>query len=71
VVSQPICQFQDERLTLPRQGASFGTKEKIMNGLVFGIDLGIASCGWAVLRYPTPGDPFGEIWTCNGFVPVT
>ncbi|PZU82147.1 MAG: type II CRISPR RNA-guided endonuclease Cas9 [Shinella sp.] len=32
-----------------------------MNGLVFGIDLGIASCGWAVLRHPTPGDPSGEI----------
>lgn len=32
-----------------------------MNGLVFGIDLGIASCGWAVLRHPTPGDPTGEI----------
>lgn len=32
-----------------------------MNGLVFGIDLGIASCGWAVLRHPTPGDPCGEI----------
>jgi CRISPR-associated endonuclease Csn1 len=28
-----------------------------MNDLVFGIDLGIASCGWAVLRHPTPGDP--------------
>lgn len=32
-----------------------------MNGLVFGIDLGIASCGWAVLRHPTPGYPSGEI----------
>lgn len=32
-----------------------------MSGLVFGIDLGIASCGWAVLRHPTPGDPSGEI----------
>lgn len=32
-----------------------------MNGLVFGIDLGIASCGWAVLRHPAPGDPSGEI----------
>lgn len=32
-----------------------------MNGLVFGIDLGIASCGWAVLRHPTPSDPTGEI----------
>ena len=32
-----------------------------MNGLVFGIDLGIASCGWAVLRHPTPTDPIGEI----------
>jgi CRISPR-associated endonuclease Csn1 len=32
-----------------------------MSGLVFGIDLGIASCGWAVLRQPTPGDPSGEI----------
>lgn len=32
-----------------------------MNGLVFGIDLGIASCGWAVLRHPTPSDPSGEI----------
>lgn len=32
-----------------------------MSGLVFGIDLGIASCGWAVLRHPTPSDPSGEI----------
>lgn len=32
-----------------------------MSGLVFGIDLGIASCGWAVLRHPTPRDPSGEI----------
>lgn len=32
-----------------------------MNGLVFGIDLGIASCGWAVLRHPTADDPSGEI----------
>ena len=32
-----------------------------MNGLVFGIDLGIASCGWAVLRHPTSKDPTGEI----------
>ena len=32
-----------------------------MNGLVFGIDLGIASCGWAVLRHPTGTDPTGEI----------
>jgi len=32
-----------------------------MNGLVFGIDLGIASCGWAVLRHPTLGNPTGEI----------
>lgn len=32
-----------------------------MSGLVFGIDLGIASCGWAVLRHPTPDDPTGEI----------
>jgi CRISPR-associated endonuclease Csn1 len=32
-----------------------------MSGLVFGIDLGIASCGWAVLRHPTPSDPTGEI----------
>ncbi|RVQ68736.1 type II CRISPR RNA-guided endonuclease Cas9 [Croceicoccus ponticola] len=32
-----------------------------MNGFVFGIDLGIASCGWAVLRHPTTGDPTGEI----------
>ncbi|HKT14133.1 MAG TPA: type II CRISPR RNA-guided endonuclease Cas9 [Allosphingosinicella sp.] len=32
-----------------------------MNGLVFGIDQGIASCGWAVLRHPTPSDPTGEI----------
>ena len=31
------------------------------NGLVFGIDLGIASCGWAVLRHPTEADPSGEI----------
>lgn len=32
-----------------------------MNGLVFGIDQGIASCGWAVLRHPTNSDPTGEI----------
>lgn len=32
-----------------------------MNDLVFGIDLGIASCGWAVLRRPTPCDPSGKI----------
>ncbi|GAO54982.1 MULTISPECIES: type II CRISPR RNA-guided endonuclease Cas9 [unclassified Novosphingobium] len=32
-----------------------------MNGLVFGIDLGIASCGWAALRHPTSGDSSGEI----------
>lgn len=32
-----------------------------MNGLVFGIDQGITSCGWAVLRHPTPSDPTGEI----------
>lgn len=32
-----------------------------MTGLVFGIDQGIASCGWAVLRHPTPSDPTGEI----------
>lgn len=32
-----------------------------MNGLVFGIDLGIASCGWAVLRHPSPEDPTGKI----------
>lgn len=32
-----------------------------MSGLVFGIDLGIASCGWAVLRHPTSDDPSGEI----------
>ncbi|AGH49278.1 hypothetical protein G432_07765 [Sphingomonas sp. MM-1] len=32
-----------------------------MSGMVFGIDLGIASCGWAVLRQPQrDGDP-GEI----------
>lgn len=31
------------------------------NGLVFGIDLGIASCGWAVLRHPTDTDPTGAI----------
>jgi CRISPR-associated endonuclease Csn1 len=34
---------------------------RISKGLVFGIDLGIASCGWAVLRHPTSGDPSGEI----------
>lgn len=33
----------------------------IANGLVFGIDLGIASCGWAVLRHPTEADPTGAI----------
>ena len=32
-----------------------------MNSLVFGIDLGIASCGWAVLRHPTPTNSTGEI----------
>ncbi len=32
-----------------------------MSGLVFGINQGIASCGWAVLRRPLPGDPNGEI----------
>lgn len=32
-----------------------------MNGLVFGIDLGIASCGWAVLRHPTASNPTGQI----------
>jgi CRISPR-associated endonuclease Csn1 len=32
-----------------------------MKGLVFGIDLGIASCGWSVLRHPTASDPTGEI----------
>lgn len=32
-----------------------------MSGLVFGIDQGIASCGWAVLRHPTPSNPTGEI----------
>lgn len=31
------------------------------NGLVFGVDLGIASCGWAVLRHPTEADPTGGI----------
>ena len=33
----------------------------IANGLVFGIDLGIASCGWAVLRHPTEAEPTGAI----------
>jgi CRISPR-associated endonuclease Csn1 len=32
-----------------------------MDQFVFGIDLGIASCGWAVLQFPTPDDPTGEI----------
>ncbi|MFZ3482148.1 type II CRISPR RNA-guided endonuclease Cas9 [Sphingomonas sp. 3-13AW] len=32
-----------------------------MSGLVFGIDLGIASCGWAVLRHPTSEVANGEI----------
>lgn len=32
-----------------------------MSGLVFGIDLGIASCGWAVLRLPAGEDQPGEI----------
>ena len=32
-----------------------------MNGLVFGIDLGIASCGWALLCHPTTKDPTGQI----------
>lgn len=31
------------------------------NGLVFGIDLGIASCGWAVLHNPNQADPNGAI----------
>jgi CRISPR-associated endonuclease Csn1 len=31
-----------------------------MSGLTFGIDLGIASCGWAVLRHPSTEAP-GEI----------
>lgn len=39
-----------------------------MNGLVFGIDLGIASCGWAVLRHPTPGDPSGEIVAMGSWI---
>jgi len=39
-----------------------------MNGLVFGIDLGIASCGWAVLRHPSPGDPTGEIVTMGSWM---
>ena len=33
----------------------------VANGLIFGIDLGIASCGWAVLRHPTETDPTGAI----------
>ncbi|MCA6230644.1 MAG: type II CRISPR RNA-guided endonuclease Cas9 [Phenylobacterium sp.] len=32
-----------------------------MSGLVFGIDLGIASCGWAVLRLPAGENQPGEI----------
>lgn len=39
-----------------------------MNGLVFGIDLGIASCGWAVLRHPTPGDPSGNIFAMGSWM---
>lgn len=31
-----------------------------MSGLIFGIDLGIASCGWAVLRQPVSDAP-GEV----------
>lgn len=32
-----------------------------MSSLVFGISLGIAHCGWAVVRYPAKRDPEGEI----------
>jgi CRISPR-associated endonuclease Csn1 len=32
-----------------------------MNGLTFGIDLGIASCGWAVIRNPSAEGERGEI----------
>ncbi|HEU4961511.1 MAG TPA: type II CRISPR RNA-guided endonuclease Cas9 [Sphingomonas sp.] len=32
-----------------------------MNNLTFGIDLGIASCGWAVVRHPADSDASGEI----------
>ncbi|WP_198159801.1 MULTISPECIES: type II CRISPR RNA-guided endonuclease Cas9 [Sphingomonas] len=32
-----------------------------MSGLVFGIDLGIASCGWAVLRHPLREGDAGEV----------
>lgn len=39
-----------------------------MNGLVFGIDLGIASCGWAVLRHPTPSDDTGEIMALGSWL---
>ncbi len=36
-------------------------KSLASNGLVFGIDLGIASCGWAVLRHPSDAEPTGAI----------
>jgi len=39
-----------------------------MNGLVFGIDQGIASCGWAVLRHPTPEQPTGEIVAMGSWI---
>ncbi len=39
-----------------------------MSGLVFGIDLGIASCGWAVLRHPTSDDPSGEIVAMGSWI---
>lgn len=54
-------------LTLPGQVACLGVKGNMAmkslasNGLVFGIDLGIASCGWAVLRHPSDADPTGAI----------
>jgi len=39
-----------------------------MSGVVFGIDLGIASCGWAVLRHPTSDDPSGEIVAMGSWI---
>ncbi len=38
-----------------------------MSGLTFGIDLGIGSCGWAVLRYPN-GDAVGAIVAMGSWI---
>ena len=39
-----------------------------MNGLAFGIDLGIASCGWAVLRHPLREGDTGEIMALGSWM---